>query len=251
MRSDRRSMLEQLLVPMCAGAITVTVACGGGTEAGSPAAPPVAPASSADIAALCAKADSLLQGRDQTCSGWLGRVKANEPAVFACVSQCIDASRSEDDAASCVSRCPKSVVAARLATLAEATRSLTSIESASKNKYGSTAGDAAVFCGASSPDPTESGGNPQPAAVPRATTAIGDWSGGVWKCLHFSFAGPSLCQYDYVSSGRGRGAAFTATATCDHDGDGKGTVVTLKGKVDDKTGQVVRDSLVVTGDDDE
>jgi hypothetical protein len=64
-------------------------------------------------------------------------------------------------------------------------------------------------------------------------------------------AGPSLCQYDYVSSGRARWAAFTATATCDHDGDGKGTVVTLKGKVDDKTGQVVRDSLVVTGDDDE
>ena len=31
----------------------------------------------------------------------------------------------------------------------------------------------------------------------------------------------------------------------------KRTVVTLEGKVDDKTGQVVRDSLVVTGDDDE
>lgn len=247
MRSDRRSILEQLLIPMYAVAITVT-GCSGGTEAGRSAAPPVA---SADVAALCAKADSFLQGQDQTCSAWLGRVKANEPAVFACVSQCINGSKSEDDAASCASRCPKSLVAARLATLAEATRSLASIESASKNKYGSTPGDAASFCGASSSDPKDSGGNPQPAAVPRATTAVGDWSGGVWKCLHFSFAGPSLCQYDYVSSGRGRGATFTATATCDHDGDGKGTFVTLKGKVDDKTGQVVRDSFVVTGDDDE
>jgi hypothetical protein len=43
---------------------------------------------------------------------------------------------------------------------------------------------------------------------------------------------------------------FMAVARCDHDGDGKGTFIALEEKVNDK-GDVVRESLEITGDDDD
>jgi hypothetical protein len=223
----------------------LAVGCGGGAATEGPAN--TASTAGDDVRAMCTKVDSLSQAKDQTCAAWLGGLKRREGDVFACFTKCVDGAASLDAAVTCTQSCPKSMVAARMAVLREAIRSLGTIESVSKDKYKASEGS---FCGASSPDPRDSGGNPQPGAVPRATTAAGDWSGGLWKCLKFSPAAPTQCQYDYSSAGRGPQATFTATATCDHDGDGKGTFITLKEKVDDK-GQVVRDSLVVTGDDDE
>lgn len=271
-------MKKTVLVSMLVGATALSSGCGNpqpssstGSSATSASAAPVKASASAkpmpeappthsaaaipppqkvdeDVAALCTKIDSLSKAQDTVCGTWLGSAKVKEAALFTCLSKCVDGAKTLDDAAKCMGACPKSTVAARFTVLVEATRSLAAIETASKDKF--KRGTVHAFCGASSSDAKDSGGSPQPAAVPRATTAKGDWSGGVWKCLKFSFSAPSLCQYAYVSSGQGPAATFTATATCDHDGDGKGTFITLKEKVDAK-GEIVRESLLVTGDDDD
>jgi type IV pilus assembly protein PilA len=141
---------------------------------------------------------------------------------------------------------------------AEATRTLGSLETGAKAKYQketivvvATGDTDHVFCGASSKDPADSGGNPQPAALPKAQKATGDYSGGLWRCLNFSLNQPQFYQYDYTSSGAGstNDAKYTATATGDLDGNGTASLFTLKGKVVD--GEATRDGAMTIVNEDE
>jgi type IV pilus assembly protein PilA len=141
---------------------------------------------------------------------------------------------------------------------AEATRTLGSLETGSKATYQKetiidtvTGNTDHVFCGASSPDAADSGGNPQPGAVPKAQKLNGVYTGGVWKCLNFSLNQPQFYQYDYTSSGAGstNNALYTASAAGDLDGNGINSAFTLKGKVVD--GEATRDGAMTIVNEDE